>query len=467
MSTARTAKDLKKVSRDVKKAVRDTPKRNTEHATTRRGKSAAPRSRVDSRATERNDYLDSLLNPRAAKGRKIGVPSGNLPSTRFQTKRVFTVTVDPNGNASYALMPAIVDGGIKLGTNAAGEVTTMISSTGNDLVTAGFTAAGYAACTVLQMINTPELQDVVGSATGIRPVSMQVDWIPTGAALVEAGQVDVRLCSRDDRAGATDTVTSGSSGQLISGVGPSGISAIISDDRSYPTRSTESISAFWAPEDEQDFVYRPVLGASALGTTGNAEGAAIAGFKRLAWVSSGAGTPTDTAMLPEEIIQQQGQTGTTYNSNIANGYPYLQFTFRGLQNTAAVTTNVGTLTAYINWEMIVDGTRVIDSAQVCVENPLELAQASNVLSLIPPLTVPTAPANPLTLVHEAATTAVDHLYKPNVSKKQAIEGTSWVSSLVKSAAPMLGGLASMIPGIGAVAGPIATAGASLIASLLG
>lgn len=420
-------------------------------------------------AVDRNDYLDSLLNPRLAKHRNIGVPSGNLPSTTFQTKRIITVAVDPIGGASYCFMPSLKNGVLRLGSNPNGAVTTMSASTGTDLSFNSFTAAGYSPATISTIVSVADHNDILVSASAIRPVSMQVDWIPMGAALVEAGAVNVRMCDRSDLPGSPDTPASGVSGEVLFGIGPSTAALIQSDDRSSEVRATETISAMWSPEDEQDLIYRPVLPADTTGGTAESGDSVLRGFVDAQWVSTSGATPTDTAYLPYEAVRTSPSlaAGSDYRDGLFRGYPYIQFTFASCQATAAATTTIGELVVYTNWEMITDGSRVIDMTTPRVSNPLELAQAGNVTAMVPMITVPSQPANPLTLIHEAAETATDHLYVRNAPTKQAIEGTSWLPNLVKAAAPAAGLIAGAIPGIGAVAGPLVSAGASLLASLLG
>lgn len=415
-----------------------------------------------------NPYLFSLVNPRAAKDRGIGVPSGHLPSVKFQTKYRVSTTVDAAGASSYVFTPALTYGVLRLGTNSSGGCTLLASSTSTDLSGEGYTAAGYSAATRTAIISTADATDICASGVGIRPVSMQVDFVPTDTVLNEKGLINVRQGARDQlpcRAGTNATV----SDEAYFGRAPINLGAIAADSNSYECRASEAVSTYWAPQDEQDFIYTPLSSSDGIvpSRPGDATDEVNFGWHDGAYVS--ATTGTNVAYLPYQVVEteQGAQVAASERTDIiSRGHPWIQFTFTGCQLTAGAVTTVGVFDIYINWEMLSDGSRVVDHSTASVTNPLEIAQALNATALAPMISYPDSPASPITQTHEALREATTHLYDKRVNQKNAIEGTSWLPKLAKAVAPALGAAAGLIPGVGPVIAPLASTGAAFLASLL-
>jgi len=463
------------------------------HITAKKGGKSRPKQ-----PRANNDFLSAIVDPEFA-GKGKGIPDDEtMPSVKFQTSYVDDIKVNAAGDYLAFHTPALSNGGyhpclMYKGGFAAGNnpLITGLCPTATT-TTAGFPVVMSGADTF-----TPEVvHDVLPAAqkaavqqnfAAVRPVSMVVKFTPTQAALTASGSLRAGIMSRqqspasidwnDFAANLSGTPTINGVAILGSPASPAGlVGGVVMpvtptlDDlaagTSFAANVTQPVTLVWRFEDAQDFIYRTtsdeIFDASIAGnpwySTYNNEACGTYpavmntnGALNGVWACPGGITYADEATVVNTIMIQQ-----PYNQWV---YPTAFWMVRGA-TVAGGNQSLGEVRVVINWEGIpITGTSNVMATTPSPSNPMEAAQATNVVPMLPAAYAPDEPSAPETQVFKAVAKSTGDLYAGG-DVKSAVEGKSVLaklgSGLAKAASTFLPFPASLL----------GTAGEALIDALL-
>jgi len=363
------------------------------------------------------------------------------------------VTTDAQGNAAYAFTPAVFNGGIKLGTDAAGNL--YANNAASATLPAGVTGAS-----LVQVCNASFQSRLIQIASEIRPVSMGIKWMSTEAALNAQGELAICQIGANAVPGLTSAIAAGGTpaSTLINGIQAAqqgtNVANIFDFLHAQMQPAIEEANAIWKPELPNSTAY--------YSASGNGEG--FVGFSNNGYTDLNG---LELIYLPggpyERVVRVDGTISGITADTIQpqpNRLPILMFSFTGCRATATI----GEFEFTINYEYIPEeqaGSYV--TTTVSTSNPNEMAHASNVLERLPSVSYPKVPTDPGTATLTAAQrTAPTSLYNSSgVATKEGVEGTSFlkkIGAFASGASPFL----AKIPGIGG----ILSTGAAMLGNLL-
>jgi len=396
--------------------------------------------------SSRNEYLTTLLNPEDTPG--VRIPDDfTFPSAVFQTRLEFGLVTDANGNAYRAAGLGVgpgTSGMMKIGIDANGALGMMTSTTVSGGMPSGYIAAALTANGILTAADVTQIQ---ANFSSIRPVSAQLSFIPTSAITTATGLVSAGCFSRDqfpaavDPVGATTPGFTAAYGAGSSGRGGNGFTTLQQFNGSpsvRSVRSTEALTVLWKPQDGRDFQYRPV----STGSDNNCQFFAEQ-------FGNATGSTWDSYLIPMQAAAvAQSNSALTAPQNVllsatqSQAYPWMGLVLSG----CPATTQMGQVVIVVNWEALpISALSLVAALAPSPNNPLELAQAMNVVEHTPEVIKPQEPSDPATRAINLASRGASHLYDGTDAKK-AVSGQS-VFSMIKD-------VASSLPW-GAIAGGVA------------
>jgi len=413
-------------------------------------------TRADAAAGGGNPFLATLLDPIKYKG--IGIPDAStLPSVKFQTELRQTYQTDASGNLVICAAPTLDNGILRLGTNATTYVTMEAAAAGTDLSGDGFNAAGYSPASVgaiLPLTNTKQIQANLAS---VRPVSMCVQHIPIQAALTSQGLVSMGVLPREALPCIPSPPSQFAANQGIEQVigtqsGNQLVSQIVSLPQLTTFNATNEGQCVWSQQDPQDYVYRPV---AVPGSNGNVPELAFTQWKLVQFTNAATGK-LDQYWMPMQFVAGLDMGAGANSGNqfgLSTSLPYVMIAYTGLAASSKVE-----LAFTINWEGLSDTGDILWASEPTPNNPLKMAMAENVMSILPKVSVPTLPGvegtAPLAALagHAAQASVTPEGEKFWGRVKHATGGA------LRAAAPAL----AVIPGMGAAL----SAGAAMIGAIL-
>lgn len=425
---------------------------------------------------ERNEYLASIVDPsEAGKGSKV--PDGNVfPSVAFQTRYVDELRTDAHGRALACHAPTLYGGGFHPGLHdAAGTVTVHAHDPASaDLQVPPLGPTEYTNFEVHDIIPSQTLRSITTNFAAIRPVSFVARFTPTQAPLTAAGALYAGIAPREQMMASTNTWTT-NGGSTVAGYNLPGAGALsgFSDWKSgaaYVATIRDPAQLLWRFQDNRDFEYRTTTAESWAGAgasnsplapvTFNTVAPWCANFDRESTFSYPAIIPAATNVVgPVEsynLMVLPGGIGVVDDSpappslsppigdlvQIDKDFTY-PWTFWAVDG-ADPNTAVGEVEFIVNWEAIPTvGTRSIMATTPSPSNPLELAQASNIVPSLPPASNPDNAGQPENKILRAASAAAGDLYVTATPKKAAVEGKSFLNRLLTGAGKIA---ASLLPG---------------------
>lgn len=423
------------------------------------------------RSTGRNDYLATLLDPAEVKG--VGIPDfDSRRAFAMHTRSRYVVRTRPSitKDIIIAVRPNPDDGLINFGYDPTAQAGKPNVSTWHCMLAGSVDLpATSSAATTADVVNGPDKALMYADFESFRPVSMGVRFVPEQAPLNASGLVH---CIAN--VPANGVVFGPDSAGLSAGDYYGGISVEI-----YPSLSQDApmfnrldqiaavadhsspvlreFSAVWTPETPNDFEYLPV-GSTAVALQ-------TSGYVRTEYINTVTGNLNVYALSRHYVqsTEMNGAGGFTVDFG-SHPYPAILFAFEGASDFDLV---LGELVFDINWEMIPrPGLTALLPTHSQPANPLDLAQASNVMQLVPKVFDPADTSAPASAAMSAARASTSDLYTPSIPTKSALEGTSFwsrlkggVSKISRYAAPFLAG----VPKIG----PLLSVGAGLLSSVLG
>lgn len=405
--------------------------------------------------TQRNDYLATLLDPIGVQG--VGIPD-------FDTRKVITcatharqiVTTDAGGNAIFCFRPTAVSGGLRLGCNASGDELHCNGSILNLPV-------GYTAAVPFALLKSSDVQLFQADFVQVRPVSFAVKFVPTQAILNAQGMLHVVDYIGGEAIPFPLDIPSMEAGGLSTALGI-GINAqnepvftslkeIAASADHTNTMTTTTITA-WTPDLPTSFDWN--------GMGGQAGEAETTGWTLEAHAST-VGPPTvSNYYVWRKFLQAYSTLGTDdFFPTNDSPLPTMVYAFEG--GTPATT--IGEFEFFINWEAIPrPNLSSILPTRVTPSMPDELAQASNIMQVVPKTYYPSQPKMPQTAIRPTLMSSTTHLYD-GTDRKAAVTGTSLWDKIKAGASKVLGlaaPLLTAIPKIGMVLGP----GAAMVSRML-
>jgi len=381
--------------------------------------SKQPRGRSSRRNDDKNEYLETLLNPEICTTVKI--PDTTVAeSATLQTRGVIDITLDGSGNCLYAIAPAYDPGGGVFNANAAAALRIGMDNLGNLTMMDQASATlppGYNGCIKTDVMSTKLSNEIRSTFSSIRPVSFCMKVTCTEAALSAHGTHFAGCWDRGQYPAQA----------IPAGYAPADFSNYFGNNTNGPetldeaasgavqlTNLTSNLCVNWAPQDESDFVYR---------NTNYGTHASAAFFN----TDYGAGAMYWTPFQVTANLRPANVVAGVVEINAEASLPYLIYGVRGgTPNASAIT-----LELFINWEAIPIATESkIVAGSPSPSNPGELAQATNVMTLLPAVRQPDVPGDVTTRMYESAAKSSSHLYDGSTSKKKATEGTSWIDDIV-------------------------------------
>lgn len=388
-----------------------------------------------------NDYMLTLADPGLHKGARV--PDTNtLPSATFCTTLDLAVNTDTNGHYVVAIEPLFNNGGLRAG---------IVGSTGANPGSLGLLAGpndlpvGYVSASIFNVLSLADIAAISSTFASVRPVSASLEWIPTANALNASGMACGGTFPREQFVckpsppgmSGTDMFNSAFAFNVPAF---SSVNDILSSEYVQSIGAVQPLKVLWKPEDYQSWTYRST--GTGVTTSLNSPNSAPVAFSP--WLSAnntGLGPPVGSGLpdlyyLPFLTGQPPAPGQAEVPSPLITypGEPWMLFALIGGQ----VSSVVGQLRITINWEGIAvsTGSNIV-SAKISPNNPLELAQASNVIAQAPDVVFPTIPQDPGTQVLTAIAKGATHLYDGAVPQKKAISGESIFDKL--------GDVASKIP----------------------
>lgn len=411
-------------------------------------RAAGPRPRLPG---ARNDYLATLADPVGEQG--FGIPDCNMrPTSKVHTTHRIVVSTDAQGNAAYAFKPSISTssvntGGVKLGLDANGVVTYMAAGAPDLGASSG--------AVVTPIVTANDYAEMNAQFSEYRCVSAKFEYTPTEAALSAKGTVIGCLAPRDDIVWIGETTVTSTTGLCAKYNGGNGYS-VVADLADYPSAvegpGARGLAVLYAPDDEQDRQYMPI----------NPEDSSVTlqqqtGFKSKSFLNATTGN-TDAYLFPGNVTSVNVAAPTAV-AQWRNYFDLSQPTAHIVFSGCAVGT-IGYIMVDVNWECVSRGESILMDSEPTFENPLELAQAGNVMKRTPCAYLPNDPNAVSTQKVQVAKAMAGDLYN-GTPPKAAVEGSGfggWLKGLLSKAAPVLG----KIPVFGTVLGT----GASLLSSIL-
>lgn len=391
---------------------------------------------------DRNDYLASLLHPELNGGARIP-DECCIPSSTFTTQHVISIDTDIAGNGYYVFCPRFTTSGaettddsrcsaLKIGINAAGDLTLMTQDS-PDL------PASYTGCGPMTIMSSKARSEITSVYASVRPVSSCISVVCTEAAMTAEGTYCTGLFPRGQLPARVNPVgVAGGAGIMLgAGNGPATLSEIFDSPLVTTSNTQQSACVHWFPQDSNDFDYA----ATVYGTTSSAA------FWKSGWAAIEP-TATNNYWLPFQVVDVEDSSGYARLRDL-DGEQSAPYIVLALQGFSSDTQGVLTCTLTINWEALplATETRVVAVAP-SPSNPNELAQAANVVQMLPSTTQPSVPSSPANAVYAKADAATTHLYDPKVSTKKAVEGTSFWTGVKdffsKNASSLLTGGVSLI-----------------------
>lgn len=441
-------------------------------------------ARAESRPTgsgEQNSYLAAVLNPKTF-GKGQGVPDDEtFPSVKFQTSLVDTLEADAFGNVLGAHAPCFTFGGYHpvlfyaSGATAQSNNPTILSLSneqtgGGTLTLPPLSTLAFTGGIVENLVPAQTMAAIQQSFAAMRPVSMESSFVPTEALLNAQGALYAGIASREQAVGSGSAADCGGPlGLQVLGnpihLGPDdlpgGEMEAVKDLESlvsgaqFSGNVTKPVKLIWRFEDNQDFVYRTVESSSHQVGGGllppdldnyNTESTFCSPVAINQSYAVPPGPPSNVAWVWPGGIQADADIGvagpgaTLGNvTRLANWtYPWTFWAVRGATPGA----QIGQVTHTINWEAIpLTGSQSIMATTPSPNNPMELAQAGNVLPQVPPAYDPSNASAPESKVFTAALKSTGDLYDGKTGPKAAVEGKSFAarlgSGLLKGAATIL------------------------------
>lgn len=429
---------------------------------------SSARGATSSRPTERNDYFASLLDPIGVTG--VGIPDfDTYPSLKVQTSHRARVTTDASGNFTLCVKPALRNGVISPGIDGV---------TGNYHMVAAVAAAaaiqapvGSSLATVGQILNTTDQAFFQANYESIRPVSFAIKTENISPALDMSGVLMITQIPAEAQPFPASFSTLIASG--IESVAPLGVPTFTSPDdimgaRGQLESATREAIISWCPEGPESYMYQQAE------TLENG----CVGWRSmpLTLAASASVAPNADYLYNLPRVYRQvldiGAPNAAGATVVNMGYDFDELTT--VQTPSIVlrwegcpaSTPIAEIEYVCNWECIPKvATTSILPVTASPANPDELAQASNIMPMLPRASYPGTPSMPANAALALAKRSTTHLYDKTISRKSAIEGRSvWTDvrqgagALLKSAAPFL----LKVP----LAGPLLSGGAALIGSLL-
>jgi len=408
----------------------------------------------------KNLYLLCLLDP--WEGPLAGIPDQvTMKSVKFRT--VVRLSLSTNASCTWlacAIAPCLAGNLVFAGGNTSGSnLHSVVSGSG--------ALESTTASTFGNVLNTNDLNMIMTTFASVRPVSMGVKVTCTQALTAATGVHGLRLLPSSAFPWGIDSTASvtgglalssimsttlangGTNGPTYTGpVAPQSISAAISALEN-TVNVTEPVAALWSPEDVSSLEYTAANGALAVG--------AAAQFGTFTYTNATL-SENDVYAVPYTVLSSYTsapEVASTFVTRDAADLPYILYAASGV-----TTGPLGELEVAICWEGIpLPFTSGVLGPTVSPSVPDEMAQAGNLLEVIPSAYCPEASADSNRLVIEAAKKTAGHLYD-GTDKKAAISGASILrggGAVVSALSPLLG----MIPGVGGILGP----GAALIGGM--
>jgi len=408
-------KEAKQIKRDVKEAVGHEIKRKSKA----KGNGVKARS-----AGAKNLYLETLLRPEVIHG--IGVPDS------VQTGSVKFVTVHRNGFTTAPIAAATWAAWVLSPTIGYDWTSPGGSPTGTSLhslqTSAAQTAAGnsLAQITMNASVSAADSAMIRANFSAYRIVSASCNVTCTGAALNNTGQHSMNCVSSrclpwnlDNTTSAAGNVGLGYATGYGTGATPFGpYAATIGQllDSGGPVVSVNNpLRCVWCPQDSTSTNYINVAPETA---AVDVQDNSIA--RPYQWEGVGGEECIYTVVQKQWSEAYDLDDETLYiQEQLGNDRPMFIYAAAGCVNNQTFM-----IETVVNWEAI---PAISIGSQFGVtpspSNPEELAQATNVMAMVPPASAPTMIGDMNTLAQKAALKVVPHLYD-GTDRKAAVEGKS-------------------------------------------
>lgn len=428
--------------------------------------------------TSRNDYLASLLDPITVTG--VGIPDfDTYPSAKVHTSKRIRVTTDASGNWVLLFRPNVYRGLFYPGIDGTtGNYHCVQSRTAGSAAPAAPAGTTFAA--VDGVMTATDLAFFATNYSSVRPVSACLKTENIAAALTITGDLFTATLPAEalpfpasystlaavgiETSVELPTPTYVSPDNIMSGVGQ------------LESVTRETITT-WKPEGPESYNYS--IQPEETAATTITDGASTGFFTNQWWVAGSTNTPATQDVnyyLPErfdaafstgvfQALTPSVANGATKNIREPNNkLPFILLKLEGCPPSTVVME----LEIIINWECIPrNSVTALMPTTPSYAVPDELAQATNVMQMIPATYYPGSDSNMrANQLRAAALESSTHLYEPKIARKDAVTGQSLWTRFRKGAAAVLNRLAAplaLIP----KAGPLLSGGAALIGNLLG
>lgn len=428
--------------------------------------------------TSRNDYLASLLDPINNTG--VGIPDfDTYPSAKVHTSKRIRVTTDASGNWVLLFRPNVYRGVFYPGIDGAtGNYHCVQSRTAGSVAPAS--PAGTTFASVEGVMTATDLAFFATNYSSVRPVSACLKTENIAAALTITGDLFTTTLPAESLPFPASYSTLAATGieTAVALPNPTYLSPadIMSGVGQLESVTRETITT-WKPEGPESYIYSSQpADTTAVAVT---DGASTGFFSNEWWVAGSTNTPAlqDVKYYLPERYDAAFSTGVfqALTPSVANGaiknirepnnkLPFILLKLEGCPPSTVVME----LEIIINWECIPrNSVTALMPTTPSYAVPDELAQATNVMQMIPATHYPGSDSNMrANQLRASALQSTSHLYEPTVARKEAVTGQSMWTRFRRGAASVLSRLAAplaLIP----KAGPLLSGGAALIGNLLG